>query len=100
MFCRYKNLENFQNIWGAVLLFIIKKRYHFQMNWYQLGTWSDITLECDITVESRLPNDELEYALDSFIQLQLAINGIKLAITINGDQIGDNNQGGDSLKIT
>ena len=26
---------------------------------------------------------------DSFIQLQLAINGIKLAITINGDQIGD-----------
>ena len=50
MFCRYKNLENFQNIWGAVLLFIIKKRYHFQMNWYQLETWSDITLECDITL--------------------------------------------------
>ena len=50
MFCRYKNLENFQNIWGAVLLFIIKKRYHFEMNWYQLETWSDITLECDITL--------------------------------------------------
>ena len=47
------------------------------------------------SVESRLPNDELEYAPDSFIQLQLAINGIKLAITINGDQIGDNNQGGE-----
>ena len=54
-------------------------------------------------VESRLPNDKLEYAPDSFIQLQLAINGIKLAITINGVQIGDINQGGeigDSLKIT
>ena len=50
MFCRYKNLENFQNIWGAVLLFIIKKIYHFQMNWYQLETWSDITLECDINL--------------------------------------------------
>ena len=50
MYCRYKNLENFQNIWGAVLLFIIKKRYHFQMNWYQLETWSDITFECDITL--------------------------------------------------
>ena len=50
MFSRYKNLENFQNIWGAVLLFIIKKRYHFQMNWFQLETWSDITLECDITL--------------------------------------------------
>ena len=54
----------------------------------------------------RLPNDKLEYAPDSFIQLQLALNGIKLAITINGDQIGDNNQGGeigesgDSLKTT
>ena len=42
------------NIWGAVLLFIIKKRYHFQTNWYQLETWSGITLECDITLETQV----------------------------------------------
>ena len=48
MFCRYKNVENFQIYEKLFYYLFFKKEITFK--WiYQLETWSDITLECDIT---------------------------------------------------